>query len=148
MLKATYSEKGVTAHQILMGTGTDQIAALDKRWLDPRRPTKPTPHDRDEGLIPYAEVLPIFANSWVTTKHQVRRLRKIATAAASLESTVLCFAHGLDLFYTRLHPSRSYDMLDDEFSYLLLILTLAALAVGALVTQGLSVVKDLDRKWR
>jgi hypothetical protein len=148
MLKATYSEKGVTAHQILMGTGTDQIAALDKRWLDPRRPTKPTPHDRDEGLIPYAEVLPIFANSWVTTKHQVRRLRKIATAAASLESTVLCFAHGLDLFYTRLHPSRSYDMLDDEFSYLLLIVTLAALAAGALVTQGLSVVKDLDRKWR
>ena len=108
-----------------MGTDTDQIAALISGGST-RRSTKPTPHDRDEGLIPYAEVLPIFANSWVTTKHQVRRLRKIATAAASLESTVLCFAHGLDLFYTRLHPSRSYDMLDDEFSYLLLILTLAA----------------------
>ena len=61
---------------------------------------------------------------------------------------MLCVAHGLDLFYTRLHPSQSYDMLDEEFSYLLLIVTLAALAVGAFVTQGLSIKKDIDRRWR
>ena len=80
--------------------------------------------------------------------HQVSRLRGIKTAPASLESTVLCVAHGLDLFYTRLHPSRSYDMLDEEFSFLLLIVTLAALAAGAFVTQGLSIKKDGDRRWR
>ena len=80
--------------------------------------------------------------------HQVSRLRGIKTAPASLESTVLCVAHGLDLFYTRLHPSRSYDMLDEEFSFLLLIVTLAALAAGAFVTQGLSIKKDMDRRWR
>ena len=148
MMTATYSQKGVTAHQILMGTATDQVVALDKRFLDPRRPTKPSAEDREEGLIPYAEVLPIFPASWVTTRHQVSRLRGIKTAPASLESTVLCVAHGLDLFYTRLHPSRSYDMLDEEFSYLLLIVTLAALAVGAFATQGLAYVKDIDRRWR
>ena len=70
MLSTTYSRKGVTAHQVLMGTSTDQVVALDKRFLDPRRPTKPTPEDREEGLIPYSEVLPIFPASWVTTKHQ------------------------------------------------------------------------------
>ena len=107
MLKATYSRLGVTAHQVLMGTGTDQVVALDKRFLDPRRPTKPTREDREEGLVPYAEVLPIAPKSWVTTKHQVARLRGIVTAPANLESTVLCVAHGLDVFFTRLHPSRS-----------------------------------------
>ena len=148
MMTATYSAKGVTAHQVLMGTNTDQVVAVDKRFLDPRRPTKPTREDREEGLVPYAEVLPIFPNSWVTTKHQVARLRGIKTAPAELESTVLCVAHGLDFFYTRLHPSRSYDMLDEEFSYLLLIVTLAALAGGAIITQGFAVAKDLDRKWK
>jgi len=78
----------------------------------------------------------------------VSRLRGIKTAPASLESTVLCVAPGLDLFYTRLHPSRSYDMLDEEFSFLLLIVTLAALAAGAFVTQGLSIAKDTARRWR
>lgn len=56
--------------QVLMGTSTDQVVALDKRFLDPRRPTKPTVEDREEGLIPYSEVLPIFPASWVTTVHQ------------------------------------------------------------------------------
>ena len=148
ILVATYSKMGVTAHQVLMGTGTDQVLALDKRFLDPRRPTKPTREDREEGLVPYAEVLPIAPKAWVTTKHQVARLRGIVTAPASLESTVLCVAHGLDVFFTRLHPSRSYDMLDEEFSYLLLIVTLAALAVGALSTQGMVLAKDLDRHWK
>lgn len=148
MMTTTYSQRGVTAHQILLGTSTDQVVALDKRFLDPRRPTKPTTEDREEGLIPYAEVLPIFPASWVTTRHQVSRLRGIKTAPASLESTVLCVAHGLDLFYTRLHPSRSYDMLDEEFSFLLLIVTLAALAGGAFITQGLAIAKDMDRRWR
>jgi hypothetical protein len=54
----------------------------------------------------------------------------------------------LDFFYTRLHPSRSFDTLDDEFSYLLLIATLAALAVGAFVTHGMAYSKDLSRKWK
>ena len=148
MMTATHSAKGVTAHQVLMGTDTDQVVAVEKRFLDPRRPTKPTREDREEGLVPYAEVLPIFPNSWVTTTHQVARLRGIKTAPAELESTVLCVAHGLDFFYTRLHPSRSYDLLDEEFSYLLLIVTLAALAAGAIVTQGFAVAKDLDRKWK
>ena len=148
LLKATYSRLGVTAHQVLMGTGTDQVVALDKRFLDPRRPTKPSREDREEGLVPYAEVLPIAPKSWVTTKHQVARLRGIVTAPANLESTVLCVAHGLDVFFTRLHPSRSYDMLDEEFSYLLLIVTLAALAFGALSTQGMVLAKDLDRHWK
>ena len=148
MMKATYSSAGVTAHQVLIGTGTDQVVALDKRWLDPRRPTKPSREDREEGLLPYAEVLPIAPQAWVTTKHQVARLLGIVTAPANLESTVLCVAHGLDVFFTRLHPSRSYDMLDEEFSYLLLIVTLAALAVGALTTQGMVLAKDLDRHWK
>ena len=148
MMATTYSAQGVTGHQVLMGTATDQVVALDKRWLDPRRPTKPTKDDKEEGLIPYSEVLPVFPHSWVTTRHQVAKLSGIVTEPASLESTVLFVAHGLDFFFTRLHPSRSYDMLDEEFSYLLLVVTMVALAAGAFVTQGLAIKKDMEKRWR
>ena len=148
MMATTYSAQGVTGHQVLMGTATDQVVALDKRWLAPRRPTKPTKDDKEEGLIPYTEVLPVFPQSWVTTRHQVAKLQGIVTSPASLESTVLFVAHGLDFFFTRLHPSRSYDMLDEEFSYLLLVVTMVALAAGAFVTQGLAYKKDMEKRWR
>ena len=55
---------------------------------------------------------------------------------------------GLDVFFTRLHPSKQYDMLDEEFSFLLLVVTLGALVAAVIMTQGLSVKFDMDRRWR
>lgn len=40
----------------------------------------------------------------------MKRLRGVAVEAAELESTMLMLGHGLDLFYTRLTPSKSFDM--------------------------------------
>ena len=69
----TRSSLGLTAKQVLFGTATDQVVAIDKRFLDPRRPVKQTTADQDEGLIQYHEVLPLFPASWVTTTHTVAR---------------------------------------------------------------------------
>ena len=80
--------------------------------------------------------------------HQVARLRGVVTAPANLESTVLCLAHGLDTYFTRMHPSRSYDLLDEEFSFLLLLVTIGALAAAAMVTEGLASKADINRRWK
>ncbi|KAL0289123.1 UNVERIFIED_CONTAM: ER membrane protein complex subunit [Sesamum calycinum] len=61
---------------------------------------------------------------------KVEGLRGIATIPAKLESTTLVFAYGVDLFFTRLAPSRTYDSLTEDFSYALLLLTIVALLVG------------------
>ena len=53
-----------------IATADDQVVAIDKRFLDPRRPTKPTAADREEGLIRYSEVIPILPSNWVT-QHRV-----------------------------------------------------------------------------
>ena len=37
-----------------------QVLALDKRYLDPRRSVNPTPAEREEGLIPLTDSLPII----------------------------------------------------------------------------------------
>ena len=47
------------------------MLALEKRFLDPRRPTKPTKTDREEGLVPYHPSLPIIPHHIITTNHQV-----------------------------------------------------------------------------
>jgi hypothetical protein len=43
---------------------------------------------------------------FATLDREVKRLRGVAVEAAELESTQLMLAHGLDLFYTRLTPSK------------------------------------------
>jgi hypothetical protein len=64
-----------------------QVLALEKRFLDPRRPTKPTKTDREEGLVPYHPSLPIIPHHIITTNHQVRgpavRLARRRTIRAS-----------------------------------------------------------------
>jgi hypothetical protein len=126
-----------------------QVLALEKRFLDPRRPTNPTLTDREEMLLPYHPMLPIIPHHIITTNHQVAGLRGIVTAPSRLESTSLVVAYGLDLFYTRVMPSRMYDTLDDhEFSYALLLVTMLTLGAGTLAAGVAVKRKDLQAKWK
>ncbi|TVU16923.1 hypothetical protein EJB05_32927 [Eragrostis curvula] len=147
-MAVTQTAKGITSKQLLIGTIGDQVLALDKRFLDPRRSVNPTQQEKEEGIIPLTDSLPIIPQSFVTHSHQVEALRGIVSVPAKLESTTLVFTYGVDLFYTRLAPSRTYDSLTDEFSYALLLITIAVL-VGAIVFTWIwSEKKELRDKWR
>ncbi|GLT48218.1 hypothetical protein SLA2020_218570 [Shorea laevis] len=147
-MAATLTAKGITSKQLLIGTIGDQVLALDKRFLDPRRTVNPTQAEKEEGIIPLTDSLPIIPQSYVTHALKVEGLRGIITVPAKLESTTLVFAHGVDLFFTQLAPSRTYDSLTEDFSYALLLLTIIALVAAIFVTWVLSERKDLQEKWR
>lgn len=88
------------------------------------------------------------SQSYLTHSHQVEGLRGMLTIPASLESTSLVFAYGLDLFYTHTAPSKIYDSLTEDFSYALLLITIIALLVAIAVTYVLSERKELAEKWK
>ncbi|XP_051131617.1 uncharacterized protein LOC127251789 [Andrographis paniculata] len=147
-MAVTLTAKGITSKQILLGTIGDQVLALDKRFLDPRRTVNPTQSEKEEGIIPLTDSLPIISQSYITHSLKVEGLRGIATVPAKLESTTLAFAYGVDLFFTRLAPSRTYDSLTEDFSYALLLITIVALVAAIVVTWIWSEKKDLQDKWR
>ncbi|PWA92275.1 hypothetical protein CTI12_AA081280 [Artemisia annua] len=147
-ISVTSTAKGITSKHLLIGTVGDQVLALDKRFVDPRRSLNPTQAEKEEGLLPLTDALPIIPQSYVTHAFKVEGLRGIETVPAKLESTTLVFAYGVDLFYTRLAPSRTYDSLTEDFNYALLLLTIVALVVAIFVTWVLSERKDLQDKWR
>ncbi|XP_062101167.1 uncharacterized protein LOC133807046 isoform X1 [Humulus lupulus] len=147
-ISVTSTAKGITSKQLLIGTIADQVLALDKRFLDPRRSVNPSQAEREEGLVPLTDSLPIIPQSYVTHALKVEGLRGIVTVPARLESTTLVFAYGVDLFYTRTAPSRTYDSLTDDFSYALLLITIVVLIAAIFVTWILSEKKDLQDKWR
>ncbi|KAI3523793.1 hypothetical protein L1887_02198 [Cichorium endivia] len=147
-ISVTSTAKGITSKHLLIGTIGDQVLALDKRFVDPRRSLNPTQAEKEEGLLPLTDTLPIIPQSYVTHAFKVEGLRGIETIPAKLESTTLVFTYGVDLFFTRLAPSRTYDSLTEDFNYALLLLTIVALVVAIFVTWVLSERKDLQEKWR
>ncbi|CAH9145300.1 unnamed protein product [Cuscuta epithymum] len=147
-IAVTSTTKGITSKQLLIGTVGDQVLALDKRFLDPRRTVNPTQAEKEEGIIPLTDSLPIIPQSYVTHAVKVEGLGGIVTIPAKLESTTLVFAYGVDLFFTRLAPSKTYDSLTEDFSYALLLLTIVALVVAIFVTWIWSERKELQEKWR
>ncbi|CAI0441349.1 unnamed protein product [Linum tenue] len=147
-IAVTSTAKGITSKQLLIGTVGDQVLALDKRFLDPRRSVNPTQAEKEEGIIPLTDSLPIIPQSYITHALKVEGLRGIETVPAKLESTTLIFAYGVDLFFTRFAPSRTYDSLTEDFSYALLLLTIVALVAAIFITWILSEKKELRDKWR
>lgn len=98
----------------------------------------------DESFI----LIVLFVQSFVTHALKVEGLRCIVTVPAKLESTGLVFAYGVDLFFTRIAPSRTYDSLTEDFSYALLLITIVALIAAIFVTWVWSEKKELQDKWR
>lgn len=116
---------GITPQSVLVGMETGQIFKLVRNFIDPRQPEKPlTPEEQAEGLMMYSPLVPVYnrPQAMLTYNQTVENLQSISTAAAELESTTLVFAHGLDMFYVRMTPAKSFDLLPSDFNHEMLIL--------------------------
>ncbi|XP_049871147.1 ER membrane protein complex subunit 1 [Pectinophora gossypiella] len=145
---ATRTERSLTDKHVLLALSTGAIIELPWAYLEPRRPVTPTPEQREEGLIPYAPELPLPSEAVINYNQTVLKVRAIYTAPAGLESTSLVLATGLDLFYTRVAPSKTFDLLKDDFDYSLISIVLAALVVATYSTKYFASRKLLKMAWK
>jgi hypothetical protein len=60
---------------------------------------------------------------------------------------MIVFAHGLDLFLSRVAPSGTFDVLSEEFNKLQLVLTILGLCVGIAVARPIVQRKALRERW-
>ncbi|CAK9136391.1 unnamed protein product [Ilex paraguariensis] len=64
-IAVTSTAKGITSKHLLIGTIGDQVLALDKRFLDPRRTVNPSQAEKEEGMIPLTDSLPIIPQTCI-----------------------------------------------------------------------------------
>lgn len=77
----------------------------------------------------------------------MRGLRSVVAEPAALESSSLLFAHGLDLFYSRLSPSKTFDLLPDDFPMALLVIVVVGMAAANAALSVLNRRNALNKKW-
>ncbi|RWS21769.1 hypothetical protein B4U80_04341 [Leptotrombidium deliense] len=144
----TLTEKGITNKHLLIALPSGGILELPKAFVDPRRPIHPTPEHREEGLIPYVPELPIPSEGIINYNKSLVNVRDIVTAPSSLESTCLVFAYGLDIFYTRVTPSKTFDILKDDFDHWLIAGVLLILVGLSYFSKWLAAKKSLNNAWK
>jgi hypothetical protein len=145
----TTTKSGITTRDVLLGLPTNQLLGINKRFLDPRRPTGPlTADEKEEGLIPYMSVLGVNPRDVASYTLDVAGIDSVLSSPTDLESTSLIVAFGLDVFGTRVRPSKSFDVLSDDFNRIGLIVTALALLIGIVVTRTMAQRKQLSDNWK
>ena len=160
-VEPTLTARGIASKHFLVAVAPGQIAALDRRALDPRRPSmdldkngRPTTQARkkferelDEGLHPYAPFVPLKPRSVITYTRNLVGLSNLFVTPAKLESTTLVLATGIDLYAAIYQPSGAFDLLADDFAHELLLLLLLGLGSGALLLRAAAKRKSLALLW-
>jgi len=149
-MAVTNTARGLTGKQVLVGLSSGRLVGIDKRFLDFRRKPKEllTEEDKNEGVIPYMPELSFRFTEILNRNNTLFGLRGIQTAPASLESTSLVFSWGVDMFYTQVTPSGAFDMLNEDFEFMPLIVTMVVVAVLTLITSYLVAHKNLREAWQ
>jgi hypothetical protein len=149
-LSVSSTELGLTSKDLLVGTSSDQLYAMPRKFFDARRPLKqPTQEEMEEGIMQYHPVLPLMPTQMLSYNLTIAGLRGVrAVPAGGLESTSLVLAYGVDMFFTRSAPSKTFDMLPEDFQYGLLIVTVIGLTVATVMVIMASKRADLNLLWR
>jgi len=145
----TQTARGISNKMFLVGLQSDQLLGLPRGALDPQRPTgTPSDSDKYQGLLPYSPEITAVTTSIISHTHTIHRLEQIVASAVELESTSLVFAFGLDLFHSRVQGSGAFDLLNEDFNYFFLILSVTSLSLGVFLASKFASKKRLNALWK
>lgn len=148
-LGVTATKAGISSKQFLFATSNDQVISIDRRILDPRRPNGELKEsEKMEGLMRYSPLLPIMPMKTPSHVYEVSSVESIASTSVNVESQSLVIAYGgPDIFFTRLAPSKGFDLLPDDFNRGLLTIVVVGLIVVLNVLQRRNKQKGASLIW-
>ncbi|XP_066256521.1 ER membrane protein complex subunit 1 [Euwallacea similis] len=145
-MAVTLTERGITNKFLLIALSNGAVVEIPWLLLQPRFPGMPC--GLEESCIPYIPEIPLHSEAIINYNQTLSRIRGIEIAPARLESTSHILVHGLDIFYTRVAPSKTFDLLKDDFDHRLIVLVLSLLIAASFITKHLAARKMLKQAWK
>jgi len=148
-LAATVTAQGISTKNMVAVLEGGQVAMVPRRLLDPRRPNgKPSQAEASEGLLQYHPYLVLDPRAFVSMNQTVLGAERVFVTTAVIESTTLVLTAGLDLFFTRATPSKTFDLLAADFNKEFLLLLLGGLLVATVGLRKLDKDRKLKSAWQ
>lgn len=146
LMTTTLTERGITNKHLLLALSNGNVAELPWAIIEPRGTQLSA--GPEEGFIPYVPELPIPPETYINYNQTLERINGIYVSPARLESTSLVLVYGLDIFYTRVAPSKTFDVLKEDFDHWLIVTVLSGLIVASYITKQLASRKALKQAWK
>ncbi|XP_018580290.1 ER membrane protein complex subunit 1 [Anoplophora glabripennis] len=145
-MAVTLTERGITNKFLLIALSNGGVIEIPWLLLQPR--FDDVPCGPEESCIPYMPEIPLPSEAVINYNQTLGNIRGIEIAPARLESTSHVLIHGLDLFYTKVAPSKTFDVLKEDFDHLMIVLVLAGLILASYITKHLASRKALKQIWK
>lgn len=78
---------------------------------------------------PYQYFLPVSPLATLNAKWRLSHIDRVKVLETKFESTSLLVAFGKDVFVTKVQPDQTFDLLNEEFNFELLVLACIAITV-------------------
>ncbi|KAL4479883.1 hypothetical protein ABPG74_020399 [Tetrahymena malaccensis] len=143
----------LTKRNLMIITPNNQIHSLDRDILSTRRAVK-LPKDNQlpnafsfesTTLPPYHYMVPIDRLSIISYHANLNDIKEIYFSGSNLESTILFVAYGNDVFISSIAPDRTYDMINEDFNYILVTLSIFISIVGVFIAKKYASQSNLHR---
>jgi len=145
----TTTRNSIANREVIVGLDNNEIYGIPSLFLNARRKIHPpTNDDKQELLIQYFPSIPNSSQNIMTHTLSVSGIKTIISNPATLESTSLVVAYGLDVFLTRRSPSETFDVLSDSFNKPFLIITMATVGFAVIYTGRKIKDNEFKRVWK
>jgi len=92
-------------------------------------------------------MIPYNPKAQLNGDYDLKDLRDLDISETTFESTAVVFAYGKDLFWCKVTPDKMFDMLNDDFNYLLLIAIAVGITVATFVAMKVGSSKEAKNRW-
>ena len=123
---------------------TDNLVLGEKAPEEVKKPDHPTSIITSADLKvkempPYDAVLPVVSTKYLSYGLPLVNLTRIKTFPTRLESTTQVLSYGFDVFFVRVSPESTFDLLQESFNYTLLFAFIAGLALATVMVRNYSI---------
>lgn len=148
-ISASVTANGIATKNPMFLLQSGQIAVLPRRLLEPRRPSgTPSKTEQQEGLFQYHPLLLPDGRYYASLNQTILGLQRVFVAPALIESTTLVLATGVDTYFMRVTPSKTFDLLAADFNHIFLALLTAGLAFSVIILRNMDRRKKLNGAWQ
>ena len=102
---------------------------INRDFVNTRRPKtseKEKGFFSNEKLPEYNYILPFNPTFYLSYDIPLANLKSIIFSPTDMESSIFTFCYGLDIFLIRTAPDKTFDMITQDFNYVMLLLILVA----------------------